>query len=198
MSDSIEKIPEQCLSNYPSADNPFRMYDPQNPADVNLGKNLQKELNEISSAPCTIYLLQDTEIDPLLGETKSAIYGKPIYNVIGHFSPQSVKFELAKWGIDSDIDMILFFTKDEVISKCGRVLQHGDLILDIYNRLFEITEHYDDTNFNYTWISQYVLCKRHLGDASFLAGEYKNKPEGETNADTQAIKDDQNKNFFSY
>jgi hypothetical protein len=200
MSEPNEIIPDQCLSNYPKTDNPFRMYDPENKADINLAKSLQQELNEISSAPAEVYLLLDTEIDPLLGETKDAIYGPPI-TVIGHYSFQDLKFELAKWGIDSETEFLIFFVKDELLNKCGRLLQQGDLIRDVVrSMLFEVMEQFEDSasSFKFQFINQYVLCKRKIGDTSTLPGEYVNPPEGETHQETEKTKEEQDKNFFSY
>ena len=160
------------------ANNLFKMYDEENKSEVDLAKAWNQELNRIASAPVTIYLLLDTTIDELYGEDKNSQYSAPIPNVIGHYSPQPIKFELLKWGIDSDIELVIIFTKDELERKIGRMMQHGDLIYDKDKRLFEVTEVYDDANFQFEWVSQYVMCKRKLGDTTILLGDYDNPNEG--------------------
>jgi len=190
--------PDQCLSNQPKADNPFRLAEDQEA--IALAKQLQQELNEISSLPVTVYLLLDTTIDNLYGEAKNPRYGSPIYGVVGHYSPMSLKFELNKWGLDTDTDLVIYFTKDEVINKCGRILQQGDLIYDTkLQRLFEVTEQNDDTNFNFEFINQYVFCKRRLGDVPLLGGDqYEQPKEGQDIATTEELDDRRKDNFFSY
>jgi len=194
----FEVNPDKCLSNLPKQDNPFRLAD--TPEDVELAKQLQQELNEISSLPVTVYLLIDTTIDNLYGESKNPRYGSPISNVVGHYSPMSLKFELNKWGLDTDTDLVIYFTKDEVINKCGRLIQQGDLIYDTkLQRLFEVTEQNDDTNFNFEFINQYVFCKRKLGDVPTLGGsEYQQPKEGQDVASTEELDNRRKDNFYSY
>lgn len=190
-----EPIPGSSYSTYPK-DEAFKLANATE--DAELAKKLQQELNEISSIPVSVYLLLDVKIDNLYGETKNARYGDPI-KVTGHFSPMSLKFELNKWGLDSDLDFLIFFVQDELIGKCGRLLQQGDLLYDCYQRLWEVTEQHEDTNMNYIWINQYVLCKRKLGDTPVLGGtDYQQPAEGQNVASTEQLKEDKKDNFFSY
>lgn len=194
-----EPLPDLCITNQPGSENPFRMYDPEgNKNDIALAKSLQQELNEITSAPSTIYLLLDTTIDPLYGETKNPRYSSAIPNVIGQFSPMSLKFELDKWGVNSDTELLIFFTKSELMNKCGRVLQQGDLIYDYRNFLYEVTEQYEDTNVMYEFINQYVFCRRRLGDAPILSGDYKQPKEGQDIKSDPKIEEIHKENFYSY
>ena len=166
-----------CANTLSGENNPFRMYDESNLNEVNLLKELSQELNKISAAPVTVYLLLDTNIDKLYGEDKNSRYSAPISDVVGHYSPQQIKFTLSMFGIDSDIDTVFYFTRDELMSKLNRLFQHGDLIYNKDQQLFEVTEVTDDTNFKYEWVNQYVLCRRKVGDTSMLLGEYDNPQE---------------------
>ena len=168
---------KNCADSLSGDANTFRLYDEKNKNEVNLLKALSSELNAISSAPVTVYLLLDTTVDNLYGEEKNVQYSAPFEQIVGHYSPSQIKFTLSLFGIDSDIDTVFYFTQDELLGKLGRVLQHGDLLYDKDNRLFEVTEVIDDTNFNYEWISQYVMCRRYQGDKSFLLGDYNNDTE---------------------
>ena len=194
-----EPLPGSSYSNYPSAENPFRMFDPEgNKDDINLAVSLQQELNQISSAPSTIHLLLDTTIDPLYGETKNPRYSSPIPGVIGHFSPMSLKFELSKFGIDSDTELLVFFTKIELMNKCGRILQQGDLIYDYRQYLYEVTEQYEDTNVLYEFINQYVFCRRRLGDLPMMGGDVKQPKEGQDIKSLPKFDEIHKEKFFSY
>jgi len=167
----------KCAETLTGDANPFRMYDDANSNEVNLLKAITQELNQITAAPVSVYLLLDTKIDKLYGEDKDTRYSQPILDVVGHYSPQQVKFTLSMFGIDSDIDTVFYFTRDELMSKLGRLMQHGDLIYNSDRQLFEVTEVTDDTNFKYEWVNQYVLCRRKLGETSLLLGEYDNPQE---------------------
>jgi len=194
-----EPLPGSSYSNYPGSENPFRMFDPEgNKNDITLAKNLQQELNEISSAPSTIYLLLDVSMDPLYGETKNPRYSSPIPGVIGHFSPMSLKFELDKWGVNSDTELLVFFTKVELMNKCGRILQQGDLIYDYRNYFYEVTEQYEDTNVLYEFINQYVFCRRRLGDLPFMGGQVNQPKEGQDIKSEPKIDTIHKENFYSY
>ena len=166
-----------CADSLTGDANPFKLYDQGNSNEVNLLKSLTQELNRITAAPVTVYLMLDTKIDKLYGEDKDTRYSPPIPSVIGHYSPQQIKFTLSLFGIDSDIDTVFYFTRDELTKKLNRLLQHGDLIYNKDKQLFEVTEVTDDTNFNYEWVNQYVLCRRKIGETSLLLGEYDNYQE---------------------
>ena len=194
-----ETNPEHCLSNYPGSENPFRMYDPEgNKNDIQLAKDLQQELNQISSAPVTIFLLLDTTIDPLYGETKNPRYSSQIPGVIGSASPMSLRFELDKWGIDSQTELLIFFTKVELMNKCGRILQQGDLVYDYRKFLFEVTEQFEDTSVLYEFINQYVFCRRRLGDLPMMGGEVNQPKEGQDIKSEPKIDTIHKENFYSY
>lgn len=150
----------------------LKFFDPENKSEFNLLEHLQKEMTDITAAPSTIYLLLDTAIDPLYGETSNAKYAEPIPNVNGYYQVHEMIFELQKWGIDSQIEMVIFFPRTELMEKIGRLLQPGDLIYTYENRLFEILDVRDDTNWLYNWVSQYCMCRRKLGDTSALLGGY--------------------------
>ena len=150
----------------------LKLYDPSNIAEKQLLTNLNLELNEITAAPSTIYLLLDTQIDKLYGEDAHTQYSEPIVNVNGYYQVYPLIFELQKWGIDSNIEMVIFFAREELLNKVKRLLQPGDLIYTYENKLFEILDVRDDTNWQYNWFSQYCMCRRKLGDTSSLLGEY--------------------------
>jgi len=167
-----------CADSASQNTNQFNLSGDANDPEVQLAESLSNELNRIASAPFSVYLLLDTTIDPLYGEDKNSQYSEPILDVIGYYSPAPLKFELTKWGIDSDIDLVVIIARNELLNKCNRLLQHGDLILDKHNRLFIITEVYDDANFKYEWINQYVMCKRKASDTTILLGDYNNPSQG--------------------
>ena len=156
-----------------SSDTSFKMYDPNNTNEIDLAKSFNDELTNIASAPVTVYKLLDTQIDPLYGETCNAQYSEPIQNVVGYFTHMPLMFLLQAWGIDSEIDFVIFFTQEELKNKIGRLIQPGDLIYNHENRLFEVLEIHDDTSFRFNWVNQYALCKRKIGDTTELIGDYK-------------------------
>ena len=194
-----ETNPDLCLTNIPKSENPFRMYDPEgNKNDIALAKSLQQELNQISSAPVTCFLLLDTTIDPLYGETKNPRYSTAIPDVVCSFSPMSLRFELSKFGIESDTELLIFFTKVELLNKCGRILQQGDLIYDYRKFMFEVTEQYEDTNVMYEFINQYVFCRRRLGDLPIMGGEVNQPHEGQDIKSEPKFDEIHKRDFFSY
>lgn len=149
----------------------FRMYTPEDNRDSRLASEYDQELNRISSAPSTVYMLDDKEFDTLYGEDVSPQYGPPIENVIGFYQPNPVDYQLNRWGIDSaGIDMLIMFNKVELDDALPREIDVGDLVIDIYNRIYEVTYTKNDHNFRFDFITEYVLCKRRLGDLPSLIG----------------------------
>lgn len=169
-----------------SSDSSFKIYDPGNTSENELAKSLNNELMNIASAPVTIYKLLETKVDELYGEVSDAKYSDPFTDIAGYFTHQPLMWLLQAWGIDSDIDFVIFFPRDEIIKKIGRLVQPGDLIYNHEKRLFEVLEIHDDSSFKFNWINQYCLCKRKLGDTSALLGDYeKTTNEGHTDADAK-------------
>jgi len=149
----------------------FRMYEENKNRDASLASHYDRELNEIISAPSTVYLLDSKIGDPLYGEDTNPVYGSPYTNVIGFYQPNPVDFELNKWGLDAaGIDMLIMFNKEEIDSKLPREIEPGDLIVDTYNRIFECMYAKNDNNFQFDYITEYVLCKLRLGDLPHLIG----------------------------
>jgi len=149
----------------------FRMYEAEKNRDASLASHYDRELNEIISAPSRIYLLDSHVGDELYGEDTNPIYSPPFEGVVGFYQPNPVDYELSKWGLDAaGIDMLIMFNKEEIDAKLPRELDVGDLIVDVYNRIFECMYTKNDNNFQYDYITEYVLCKLRLGDLPHLIG----------------------------
>jgi hypothetical protein len=143
----------------------FRLYTPEDNRDSRLASAYDRELNEISSAPSTVYLLDDKPFDTLYGEDTSPQFSSAFTGLVGLYQPNPVDFQLNKWGLDAEnIDMLIMFNKEELDDKLPRAIDVGDLIVDVYNRVYEVTFTKNDSNFRFSFITQYVLCKRRLGD----------------------------------
>lgn len=161
----------------------FRFYNPKDKKDAKLASHFNREANEIMSAPSTIFLLLDQKFDDLLGESTDPIYSEALPDIIGWYQPNPVDYQLEKWGLDAaNIDMLIVFNKEEIDEKLSRSPQHGDLILDVHNRLFEVKYIRNDISFHFDYISEYVLCKRFLGDVPKLMGRLDTTPK-ETGVD---------------
>jgi hypothetical protein len=144
----------------------FRLYTPDDNRDSQLASHYDQELNEIISAPSIVYLLESKVGDTLYGEDVNPVYSPPYTGIIGFYQPNPVDYELSKWGIDAaNIDMLIMFNKEEIDKNLPREIDVGDLVIDIYNRVYECTYAKNDNNFRFDFITEYVLCKRKLGDA---------------------------------
>jgi len=162
---------EYILDSGETVNSEFRLYNPNDNRDTRLASQYDKELNRIISAPSTIYFLDDKPFDTLYGEDTSPQYGPPYSGVIGFYQPNPVDYQLNRWGIDSaGIDMLIMFNKEELNESIPREIDVGDLVVDIYNRIYEVMYTKNDSNFRFEFITQYVLCKRRLGDLPSLIG----------------------------
>lgn len=154
----------------------FRMWTPNDNRDSRLASAYDRELNEIISAPSTIYMMDDKPFDSLYGEDTDPQFGEPLSNIIGFYQDNPVDYQLNKWGIDSaGIDMLIMFNKEELDDKLPREIDAGDLVIDIHNRIYEVTYTRNDSSFRFEFMTEYVLCKRRVGDLPSLIGRTHDK-----------------------
>jgi len=127
--------------------------------DHKLAGSLANELINISGAELLVYVRTDNNnFDEVWEEDADPTYYSAV-RIKGFFVPQPKEVTLTPWGVDTENQTTVTFSKSQVISEFGeRCVRIGDVIEIPYNASgtvrpdrYRVLNAYDSGNFRFEW-----------------------------------------------
>jgi len=153
---------------------PLALYNHDKP-DIAYAERLAEELINLSGAWVTIFLKEikgDSEELEVWDEDADPMYRNGA-SMKAYIKPDTIAFELTRWGVDNPIKSTIVFHRSSIISAFGpRLIAPGDVVRIPYNAAsallapeprpfdFRIMNVYDSGNFQYRWL--YYTAKAQL------------------------------------
>jgi hypothetical protein len=170
---TIDSIPDP-RSAVEQAFSPLALYNHEKP-DIAYAERLAGELINLSGAPVKVFareIKNDSEEIEVWEEDADPMYRNG-QEIKAYIKPDTIAFELTRWGVDNPIKATIVFHRPSIISLFGaRLIAPGDVIRVPYNAArallapeprpydFRILNSYDSGNFQYRWL--YYTAKTQL------------------------------------
>lgn len=178
---SIDKIPDN-RSDDQKLNSMLSLYNHQKP-DLALAERWAEEMINQAGAWLSVYnRTRDGQRDEVWDENADPTFSKAI-KLKGMFAPQPVEAQMTKWGVDTQNQLTIHFSRANVFKLFGnRMIAEGDTIIVPHNTLsvvqnndlregvgnrmdrYRVIKANDTGNFHYRWLFWSCLSENLTGD----------------------------------